>query len=159
MLSPFHLLLSKSPCRLSFSSAQSLSRVWLFATPWTAACQASVSITNSQNLLKLISIESMMPSNHLILCCLHKLKNVSFCSYCQVFFIMKVLILAHDIFFLSIELILFSSLVWCELHWLILNGKLALNFQCKHSLVKMYFLKRLLCLMRVFSFLFIKGML
>ena len=52
-----------------FSSVQSLSRVWLFATPWTAACQASLSITNSWSLLKLMSIESVMPSNHLILCC------------------------------------------------------------------------------------------
>ena len=51
-----------------FSSVQSLSRVWLFATPWTAACQASLSITSSWNLLKLMSIESVMPSNHLILC-------------------------------------------------------------------------------------------
>ena len=50
------------------SSVQLLSRVWLFATPWIAACQASLSITNSQSLLKLISIESVMPSNHLILC-------------------------------------------------------------------------------------------
>ena len=49
-------------------SVQSLSRVQLFATPWTAACQASLSITNSQNLPKLMSIESMVPSNHLILC-------------------------------------------------------------------------------------------
>ena len=54
---------------LVFSSVQSLSRVRLFATPWTAACQASLSITNSQSLLKLISIESVMPSNHLIFCC------------------------------------------------------------------------------------------
>ena len=46
----------------------SLSRVQLFVTPWTAARQASVSITNSQSLLKLMSIESVMPSNHLILC-------------------------------------------------------------------------------------------
>ena len=52
-----------------FSSVQSLSRVQLFATPWTAARQASLSITNSQSLLKLMSIESVMPSNHLILCC------------------------------------------------------------------------------------------
>ena len=52
-----------------FSSVQSLSRVWLFATPWTAACQASLSITNSQSLLKLKSIESVITSNHLILCC------------------------------------------------------------------------------------------
>ena len=51
-----------------FSSVQLLSRVRLFATPWTAACQASLSITNSQSLLKLMSIESMTPSNHLILC-------------------------------------------------------------------------------------------
>ena len=51
-----------------FSSVQSLSRVRLFATPWTAACQASLSITNSWSLRKLMSIESVMPSNHLILC-------------------------------------------------------------------------------------------
>ena len=51
-----------------FSSVQSLSAVLLFVTPWTAACQASLSITNSQSLLKLMSIESVMPSNHLILC-------------------------------------------------------------------------------------------
>ena len=49
------------------NSVQSLSRVWLFETPWTAACQASLSITNSWSLLKLTSIESVMPSNHLIL--------------------------------------------------------------------------------------------
>ena len=49
--------------------AESLSRVRLFATPWTAALQASLSITNSQSLLKLMSIESVMSSNHLILCC------------------------------------------------------------------------------------------
>ena len=48
-------------------SVQSLSRVQLFATPWTAPCQASLSITNSQSLLKLTSIELVMPSNHLIL--------------------------------------------------------------------------------------------
>ena len=51
-----------------FSSVQSLSPVWLFATPWIATCQASPSITNSRSLLKLTSIESVMPSNHLILC-------------------------------------------------------------------------------------------
>ena len=54
--------------QLGFSSVQSLSHVWLFATPWTAARQASLSITNSRSLLKLMSIESVMPSNHLILC-------------------------------------------------------------------------------------------
>jgi len=47
---------------------QSLSRVWLFATPWTAACQAFLSLIISLSLLKLMSIESVMPSNHLILC-------------------------------------------------------------------------------------------
>ena len=52
-----------------FSSVHSLSHVRLFGTPWTAACQASLSITNSQSLFKLMSIESVMPSNHLILCC------------------------------------------------------------------------------------------
>ena len=51
-----------------FSSAQSVSCVWLFATPWTAARQASLFITNSRSLLKLMSIKSVMPSNHLILC-------------------------------------------------------------------------------------------
>ena len=51
-----------------FSSVQSLSRVRLFATPWTAVHQASLSITNSWSLLKLMAIESVMPSNHLILC-------------------------------------------------------------------------------------------
>ena len=56
-------------CGHSFSSVHSLGRVRLFVTPWTAACQASLSITNSQSLLKLMSIESMIPSNHLILCC------------------------------------------------------------------------------------------
>jgi len=52
-----------------FSSVQSLSRVWLFAIPWTPAHQASQSITNCWSLPKLMSIESMMPYNHLILCC------------------------------------------------------------------------------------------
>ena len=59
----------RSPSALhQFSLVQSLSRVRLFATPWTAACQASLSITNSWSLLKPVSIESVMPSNHLILC-------------------------------------------------------------------------------------------
>ena len=53
----------------TFSSVQSLSRVWLFAAPWKAARQASLSTNNSQSLLKLMSIKSVMPFNHLILCC------------------------------------------------------------------------------------------
>ena len=51
-----------------FSSVRSLSHVRLFATPWTSACQASLSITNSWNLLKFMSVASVMPSNHLTLC-------------------------------------------------------------------------------------------
>ena len=53
------------PC---IQSVRSFRHVRLFATPWTAACQASLSITNSQSLLQLMSIKSVMPSNHLILC-------------------------------------------------------------------------------------------
>ena len=53
---------------VQFSSVQSLSHVWLFVTPWTAASQANLSITNTQNLPKLISIKSVMPSNHFIFC-------------------------------------------------------------------------------------------
>ena len=53
---------------VQFSSVQSLSRVGLFVTPWTAARQVSLSITSTQSLLKLMSIESVMPSSHLILC-------------------------------------------------------------------------------------------
>ena len=68
-LSPFpvHLKLLQH-CLWAISSVQSLSRVRLVATPWTAACQASLFITNSQSLLKRMSIVSVMPSNHLILC-------------------------------------------------------------------------------------------
>ena len=61
----FYLMVSP----LTVSSVQSLSRIRLFATPWAAAHQASLSITNSRSLLKLMSVESVMPSNHLILCC------------------------------------------------------------------------------------------
>ena len=53
---------------IRLSSVQSLSHVWLFSTPWIAACQTPLSITNSQSLLKLMPIESVMPSSHLILC-------------------------------------------------------------------------------------------
>ena len=69
----FHLLKLTTPhlawfIPSQFSSVQSLSRVRLFATPWFAARQASLSITNSQSSLRLMSIESVMPSSHLILC-------------------------------------------------------------------------------------------
>ena len=53
--------------KMAISSVQLLSHVWLFVTPWTTVCQASLSITNSQNLLKILTIHSVMPSNHLIL--------------------------------------------------------------------------------------------
>ena len=62
------LLLLTDLILVSVSSVQLLSYVWLFASPQTIACQASLSITDSRSLLKHISIESMMPSNHLILC-------------------------------------------------------------------------------------------
>ena len=62
-----HMKRCSKSLMIQFSSVQLLSRVRLFATPWIAACQASPSITNSQSLLKLISIKSVMPPNHLIL--------------------------------------------------------------------------------------------
>ena len=62
------LPLREVPKAYQFRSVQSLSHVRLFATPWTAACQASLSITNSQSLPKPMSTKSVMPSNHLILC-------------------------------------------------------------------------------------------
>ena len=55
-------------CKVLLSSVQLLSHVWLFTTPWATACQASLSITNSWSLAKSMSIESVMPSSHLILC-------------------------------------------------------------------------------------------
>ena len=60
--------LQSFPASVQFNSVQSLSCVWLFATPWTIACQASLSINNSQSSPKPTSIVSVMPSNHLILC-------------------------------------------------------------------------------------------
>ena len=62
-------IFSNFPSYVYFSSVQLLNHDWLVATSWIAACQASLSITNSQNLLRLMSIELVMPSNHLILCC------------------------------------------------------------------------------------------
>ena len=73
----YYTVLSRAPCAVLqyallviyfMCSVQSLSRVQLFSTPWTAARQSSLSITNSRSLLKLMSIASVMPSNHLILC-------------------------------------------------------------------------------------------
>ena len=59
---------ARTQISINIRSVQSLSHVWLFATPWISARQASLSITNSRSLLKLMSIESVIPSNHLILC-------------------------------------------------------------------------------------------
>ena len=67
-ISRYFLVPANSIISVFFSSVQSLSRVRLFATPWTAACQASLSITSSWSLLTLMSIELVMPFNHLILC-------------------------------------------------------------------------------------------
>ena len=64
----YNFLRSWQTVSVRFSSVQSLSCVWLFATPWPTARQASLSITNSRSLPKLMSIESVMPSNYLILC-------------------------------------------------------------------------------------------
>ena len=65
---PSNRLWCTPPVYSLISSVQSLSHVRLFETPWTAACQASLSITNSRSSLRLTSIESVMPSSHLILC-------------------------------------------------------------------------------------------
>ena len=64
-----NMFLDSDKINIWFSSVQSLSRVWVFATPWISACQVSLSITNSRSSPKPMSIESVMPSNHLILCC------------------------------------------------------------------------------------------
>ena len=125
----FHLnLLAQSkPCHMICTNihllvlVQSLSHVWLFAAPWTAACQASLSNTNSQSLLKLMSIESVISSNHLIHCCLLLLLPSIFPS---------IRIFSNESFLLirwpkdwSFENI-FQNIVW-KIHYLILNTKLA----------------------------------
>ena len=65
----FAIILKGYIYKMILGSIQPLSHVQPFVTPWTAACQASLSITNSWSLLKLMSVESVMPPNHLILCC------------------------------------------------------------------------------------------
>ena len=69
MLCLRHLTKENKLPGLQFSSVQSLSHVQLFTTPWTTVCQASLPIANSQSLLIFMSVESVMPSSHLILCC------------------------------------------------------------------------------------------
>ena len=65
----FQLKTQVCPLYIQFSSVQSLSHVWLFSTPWITACQTSLSLTNSRSSPKLMCIESVMPSSHVILCC------------------------------------------------------------------------------------------
>ena len=79
------MLNKRSQRQKTMDSVQSLSHVQLFATPWTAAHQASLSITNSWSLLKLMSIESVMPSNHLVLCRLLLLPSSIFPSISSAF--------------------------------------------------------------------------
>ena len=76
------LVWNEKDCKISHS-VQSLSHVQLFATQWTAACQASLSITNARSLFKLMSIESVMPSNYIILC--HPLLPLSIFPSIRVF--------------------------------------------------------------------------
>ena len=80
LLSIFYSIvtLSLNPLLYQFSSVQSLSRVRLFATPWITAHQASLSFTNSWSSLKLMSIEPVLPSSHLILCLIYTLRNKEF---------------------------------------------------------------------------------
>ena len=64
-----HMFTETRIISIQFSSVQLLSQVRLFVTPWTTACQAPMSFTNSWSLLKLMSVKSVRPTNHLILCC------------------------------------------------------------------------------------------
>ena len=92
---------------IQLSSVQVPSHVWLFAMPWTAACQASLSITNSWSLLRFMPIESVMPSNHLLLC--HHLLLPTLLSFKFLFYILntnptsnvicKYFLLVYDLFF------------------------------------------------------------
>ena len=92
---------------IQLRSVQVLSHVWLFAMPWTAVCQASLSITNSWSLLRFMPIESVMPSNHLILC--HHLLLPTLLSFKFLFYILntnptsnlicKYFLLVYDLFF------------------------------------------------------------
>ena len=122
-----------------FSSVQSLSRVRLFVTPWTAARQASLFITNSQSLRKLVSIEAVMPSNHLILC--HPLLLPSVFPSIRVFFNESVLRIRwpkYWSFSFSISICPsneYSGLIFLRMDWLDLpavQGTLK-NFLQHHS--------------------------
>ena len=125
----FRILLKNHPwehfrakSELSFSSVQSLSHVWLFSTPWTAACQASLSITKSPSLLKLRSIESVMPSHHLILCCLLLLPPSIFLSI-RVFSSESVLHIRWQSIGVSGSASVFPIQNWFPLGWISLQSK------------------------------------
>ena len=102
-----------------FSSVQSLSHVWLFATPWTAAHKASLSITNSQSLLNLMSIELVMPSNNLILCDLLLLPSIF--SRIRVFSNESVLCIRWPKYWVSASasLLLRNVQDWFPLGWIV----------------------------------------
>ena len=107
--------------RVLFSSVQSLSHVRLFATPWTAACQASLSITSFQNLLKLMSMESVMPFNHLVLCHPLLLLLSNFPSI-RVFFNQSVLCIKYWSFSFSVSPSNeYSGLISFRMDWLDLH--------------------------------------
>ena len=117
------------------SSVQSLSRVWLFATPWTAAHQASLSITNSQSLLRLMFIESVMPSNHPILC--HPLLLPSVFPSIRVFFNESALRIRWPKYW-SLSFIIspsneHSGLISFRIDWLDLQGTLKSLLQHHNS--------------------------
>ena len=114
--------MEQEPCLVwageRLSSVQLLSHVQFFATPWTAACQASLSITNSQSLLKLMSITLVIPSNHLILCCPLLLLPSVFPSI-RVFFDESVLHIRYLSFSLSISPSSeYSGLISFRMDWL-----------------------------------------
>ena len=112
---------------IQFSSVQSFSRVQLFATPWMAARQAFLSITNSWSLLKLMSIESVMPSNHLILCC-HLLLLPSILLTIRVFFNESVLHIKWPKTGVSASASVLPMNIW---DWFHLRLTTLISLQCK----------------------------
>ena len=122
----------------SHYSVQLLSHVWLFVIPWTAARQASLSMTNSQSLLKLMSIKSVMPSNYLILCCPLLLLLLNFPSI-RIFSNESVLhIRSPKYWSFSFNISPpneYSGLIYCRINWLdplAVQGTLK-NFLQHHS--------------------------
>ena len=131
----------------TFSSVQSLSRVWLFETPWIAACQASLSITNSQSSLRLTSIESVMPFSHL-----NPLSSPSppAPNPSQHQSLFQWVNSSHEV----AKVLEFQASAICEPNWTelvyivtnIFDVQIFLNFDlvCKKSLFPLYFVKNIL---------------